>query len=190
MRPTTRWLSLAGGSLAVIMAAAACSSSGSTGTQSVQGVQTTPGPAFVLGQTSVMSTGPFLTDSAGKTLYVFTADAPDQSNCSGTCATTWPPLIVAPGIPITGPSGATGTFGTITRSDGTTQLTYDHQPLYYYSGDTAAGQINGQGLNNNWYVALVTSASPSEAPASSPTPAATPDYGQQPTPAPGATTGF
>jgi hypothetical protein len=73
---------------------------------------------------------------------------------------------------ITGPSDATGAFATITRSDGTIQVTYNHMPLYYNSGDSAAGNTTGQGLSGTWFVAPVSgsvgSASPSTSPAASP----------------------
>jgi predicted lipoprotein with Yx(FWY)xxD motif len=77
--------------------------------------------------------GAYLTGQNGMTLYVLTKDTPDTSTCTGTCATNWPPLTVASGATVSGPAAATDAFGTITRSDGTTQVTYNHMPLYYYS---------------------------------------------------------
>jgi predicted lipoprotein with Yx(FWY)xxD motif len=99
------------------------------------------------------------------TLYVLTTDTADTSTCTGTCATTWPPLTAASGAIITGPVGATSTFATITRSDGTVQVTYNHMPLYYYSGDSAPGDATGQGKNNTWFVAPVSGSLSSAAPA-------------------------
>ena len=67
---------------------------------------------------------------------------PTTSNCNGTCAQNWPP--------VKGPataSGVTGTFGTIKRSDGSAQATFDGHPLYTFAGDTAPGQAKGNGLN-------------------------------------------
>ena len=78
----------------------------------------------------------------GFTLYSFAPDTPAKSNCNGTCAQNWPP--------VKGPataSGVKGTFGTIKRSDGSTQATFDGHPLYTFVGDTAPGQAKGNGLN-------------------------------------------
>ncbi len=91
------------------------------------------------------SKGTVLTNAAGKTLYWFAIDTSTMSKCTGTCATYWPPLLGKP-------TAAAGTslpkgFGTITRSGGQVQATYDGHPLYTYSGDTAAGMISGNGLN-------------------------------------------
>jgi len=100
-----------------------------------------------------------LTNSAGKTLYWFAPDTSTTSKCTGSCATYWPPVTG----PVTAGSGVTGTLGTITRSDGTTQATYDGHPLYTYVGDTAAGQAKGNGLKLSgglWYEMTVSGAKP------------------------------
>jgi predicted lipoprotein with Yx(FWY)xxD motif len=100
-----------------------------------------------------------LTSSSGKTLYWFAPDTSTTSKCTGSCATYWPPVTG----PVTAGSGVTGTLGTITRSDGTMQATYDGHPLYTYVGDTAAGQAKGNGLNLSgglWYEMTVSGAKP------------------------------
>jgi predicted lipoprotein with Yx(FWY)xxD motif len=100
-----------------------------------------------------------VTNSSGKTLYWFAPDTSTTSKCSGSCATYWPPVTG----PVTAGSGVTGTLGTITRSDGTKQATYDGHPLYTYVGDTAAGQAKGNGLNLSgglWYEMTVSGAKP------------------------------
>jgi predicted lipoprotein with Yx(FWY)xxD motif len=100
-----------------------------------------------------------LTNSSGKTLYWFAPDTSTTSKCTGSCATYWPPVTG----PVTAGSGVTGKLGTITRSDGTTQATYDGHPLYTYVGDTAAGQAKGNGLNLSgglWYEMTVSGAKP------------------------------
>ena len=100
-----------------------------------------------------------LTNSSGKTLYWFAPDTSTTSKCTGSCATYWPPVTG----PVTAGSGVTGTLSTITRSDGTTQATYDGHPLYTYVGDTAAGQNKGNGLNLSgglWYEMTVSGAKP------------------------------
>jgi predicted lipoprotein with Yx(FWY)xxD motif len=91
-----------------------------------------------------------LTNANGRTLYRFAPDTATRSACYGTCAAYWPPVR---GAATAGP-GVTGRLGTITRSDGPVQATYDGHPLYTYVGDTAAGQANGNRLNLNgglWY---------------------------------------
>jgi predicted lipoprotein with Yx(FWY)xxD motif len=106
------------------------------------------------------------------TLYVLTKDTPDTSTCAGSCATNWPPLTVASGATIAAPGGATLPFATITRADGTVQVTYNHMPLYYFAGDSAVGDTKGQGSNGVWFVAPVSGTVGGGAP--SPTPVATP----------------
>jgi predicted lipoprotein with Yx(FWY)xxD motif len=91
-----------------------------------------------------------LTNAKGFTLYWFAPDTATKSACYGTCAAYWPPVR---GAATAGP-GVTGRLGTITRSDGPVQATYDGHPLYTYVGDTGAGQANGNRLNLNgglWY---------------------------------------
>ncbi len=96
-----------------------------------------------------------LTDAAGRTLYSFAPDSPTRSTCYGSCAAYWPPVT---GAPTAGP-GITGKIGTIKRTGGTTQLTYDGHPLYTYIGDNAPGQDNGNKINLNgglWLVVPVS----------------------------------
>jgi predicted lipoprotein with Yx(FWY)xxD motif len=105
-----------------------------------------------------------LTNSAGLTLYWFVPDTSTTSKCTGSCATYWPPVKG----PVTAGSGVTGTLGTITRSDGSLQATYDGHPLYTYAGDTAPGQAKGNGLNASGGVWHEMTASGSAAPAAKP----------------------
>jgi predicted lipoprotein with Yx(FWY)xxD motif len=179
MRPTPRWTLAAGLVAGAALLVSACASAGSTPGSSVEGAMATmtPGEAasLTLGSRTSPDLGTYLTGQSGMTLYIFTVDAPDVSNCSGGCATNWPPLTVAPGTTISGPSGATGTFGTITRADGSIQVTYDHMPLYYFAGDSVAGDTNGQGVGGNWFVALV--GGPGASPSATVAPTDTPDSG-------------
>jgi len=97
-----------------------------------------------------------LTNASGITLYTFAPDSMNKSVCYGDCATYWPPV---PGHMSPGP-GVTGTIGTISRTDGTTQATYDGHPLYTYIGDHAPGQDGGNNINLNggvWHVVVVGS---------------------------------
>lgn len=94
--------------------------------------------------------GKYLADDQGKTLYYFTKDEPGVSNCKDKCSEIWPPFHAEN---IVAPSGFNKSdFGTITREDGRKQTTYKGHPLYYYFKDTQVGDINGQGVNNVWFV--------------------------------------
>jgi predicted lipoprotein with Yx(FWY)xxD motif len=106
---------------------------------------------------------PILVGATGKTLYKFSADSSTTSACNAGCATAWPPVTVPSGATPSGGPGTAGTFGTITRSDGTLQATYDGNPLYTFAGDTSAGDTNGQNLTSDggtWTVVTVGTASP------------------------------
>jgi predicted lipoprotein with Yx(FWY)xxD motif len=97
-----------------------------------------------------------LTNSKGLTIYTFVPDKLNKSVCYGDCATYWPPV---PGNMSAGP-GVTGKIGTISRTDGTTQATYDGHPLYTYIGDHGPGTASGNNINLNggvWHVVLVGS---------------------------------
>ena len=94
--------------------------------------------------------GSFLVDSKGMTLYLYTKDTPNTSNCYDQCATNWPPLY-ADGNP-TAPADVPGTLGVTTRKDGKKQVTYNGWPLYYWVKDTKPGDTTGQGVGNVWYV--------------------------------------
>ena len=100
-----------------------------------------------------------LVDSQGMVVYWFVPDTSSKSNCSGSCATYWPPVKG----PLTAGSGVTGTLATITRSDGSTQATYDGHPLYTYIGDKSAGQNSGNGKNHSgglWWEMTVSGSTP------------------------------
>ena len=97
-----------------------------------------------------------LTNAQGLTLYWFAPDTAATSQCTGSCAVYWPPVT---GRPEAGP-GVTGKLGTMRRSDGTSQVTYEGHPLYTYVGDTAPGQDFGNNLTLNgglWHQVTVSS---------------------------------
>ena len=90
--------------------------------------------------------GKILVDAQGRSLYLFEKDTGAKSTCFGACASAWPPLTTS-GKP-TAATGATASLiATIARSDGAREVTYNGQPLYYYAGDQAAGDTNGEGLD-------------------------------------------
>jgi predicted lipoprotein with Yx(FWY)xxD motif len=97
--------------------------------------------------------GTILVDQHGRTLYLFMKDKKDKSECGGSCATFWPPLLTN-GKPKAGTDVQSKLLGTTVRKSGT-QVTYDGHPLYTYAGDKKAGQTNGEGSTNfgaPWYV--------------------------------------
>jgi predicted lipoprotein with Yx(FWY)xxD motif len=107
-------------------------------------------PATPVGGTAALKTGQVggvtvLTNAKGLTVYTFAADSPGKSSCYGSCAAYWPPVTgsgsAAAGIP--------GTFATITRTDGTKQVTWNGHPLYTYVADSGPGQAHGNNLNLN-----------------------------------------
>ena len=147
-----------GGALGAAVLVAACGSSASSSTgatgaaasgtpagasSSSSGAASASGGTVI--ETASSSAGTFLVSGSGRAVYLWSKDTGDMSNCTGACAGAWPP--------VTGSATASGgakasDLGTITRSDGTKQVTYDGHPLYYFVGDSAAGQTNGQGSDN------------------------------------------
>ena len=103
--------------------------------------------SIVIGSASSGSLGTYLTDPTGLTLYTKSGDSATTSTCTGPCAVAWPPVLVATGGSATGGSGVTGTFATLTRADGTVQVTYQGLPLYGWKGDAKAGDTTGEGVN-------------------------------------------
>jgi predicted lipoprotein with Yx(FWY)xxD motif len=91
------------------------------------------------------SLGKVLVNSQGHTLYLFKKDSRNKSTCTGACAEFWPPLR-ASGKPTAGHGISASKLGTIRRSDGKPQVTYNGHPLYTFQKDTKAGQTNGQGV--------------------------------------------
>lgn len=157
---------------AVAMVAAACSNASSSSAPPAAGATTAssapatsasaapsstasgsaaPGAALTL-KTDSGSQGIWLTNSAGRALYVYTKDKGSTSKCYGPCAAAWPPLLATGPVTISGKYTVTADLGTTTRTDGSKQVTYGGHPLYYFAGDTAAGQTKGQGLGGVWFL--------------------------------------
>ena len=109
--------------------------------------------AAKLSTAAVGNFGKVVVDGAGRTLYVYDVDTakPSKSNCNGACATAWPPLLAGTGTPqVSGVSASL--VGTVTRSDGTKQVTLAGWPLYYYANDAKAGDATGQAVGGTWWV--------------------------------------
>src|SRR3954454_8867478 len=114
--------------------------------------QAAPASGTVVSTTKT-SLGQVLVNSRGHTLYLFGGDRNGKSACSGKCATFWPPLLANGTSRVAGGAKAS-LLGTITRSDGRRQVTYNHPPLYTFVKDTKKGQPNGEGVSAfgaKWY---------------------------------------
>ncbi len=136
----------------VALVVAACGGSSSSSHTSTHASNSTPSSTnasatSVTVKTAHSSAGTYLVGPSGKTLYLWVADKNGKSVCSGACAKVWPPLTTT-GKPAAGGGATTADLGTITRSDGTKQVTYKGHPLYYYAADTGPGQTTGQGSNS------------------------------------------
>jgi predicted lipoprotein with Yx(FWY)xxD motif len=95
--------------------------------------------------------GDILADAKGRTVYMFEPDKQKASTCYDECAAAWPPVTTAD-KPIPGVGVDDSLFGTVKRKDGTTQVTYDKWPLYYFTPDKQAGDVKGQGVKKVWWV--------------------------------------
>jgi predicted lipoprotein with Yx(FWY)xxD motif len=139
----------------VALAVAGCGGGNGGGSASASsGPPKTPsGQAATVGSASAGNLGTILVDSQGRTLYLFGSDSAGKSACFGACASAWPPLR-ATGKPTAGSGLNASLLGTIPRSDGKPQVTYNGHPLYTFVMDTSPGQTNGQGstaFGGSWF---------------------------------------
>jgi predicted lipoprotein with Yx(FWY)xxD motif len=174
-RTTTRVFGLA----SALVIAAACSSGGGATTAPTTATVPSTAPASTAPSSAPASTeassapseaaggaptltivstnatvGDYLAGADGKTLYTFSPDsAPNTSTCTGDCAANWPAFVLKPGETAVAGAGVTGTIATFARDDGTTQVSYNGKPLYYFAGDKAAGDTTGQGIGGKWFAA-------------------------------------
>ena len=109
-----------------------------------------PAPTLQVAESSTL--GKFLVDGRGMTVYLYTRDEMNKSNCSGRCAGNWPPILIAYGEPTAGPGVDASAIGVITREDGGRQVTYKGMPLYGWVQDEKPGDTTGQGVGEVWYV--------------------------------------
>ena len=121
--------------LTLVVAGAAFAATHSTGTK------------VTLHSTSL---GKVLATSKGRTLYLYTSDTTNHSNCTGGCASAWPPLLTK-GKPVAGIGVKKSLLGTAKRGT-KLQVTYNGHPLYTYTGDSAAGQASGEGVGGFYVV--------------------------------------
>jgi predicted lipoprotein with Yx(FWY)xxD motif len=151
-------ISIPAAAVALALAVAGCgggsssSSSSTTAKQPSSATKTTASGATVDVRKSDLGT--MLTDSTGRTLYLFEKDKGTASTCYGSCASAWPPLTTS-AAPKAGTDVKASALGTTKRKDGTSEVTYNGHPLYYYVGDGSPGSTTGQGLDQfgaEWYV--------------------------------------
>jgi predicted lipoprotein with Yx(FWY)xxD motif len=111
----------------------------------------TSSPEAVLNIATDPKLGKILVGENGMTLYIFTNDTADTSNCNAECLKKWPPLFTQ-GNPILGDGVDASMVSLATLADGSKIVTYNHMPLYYWYMDLKAGDTNGQGVGGVWYV--------------------------------------
>ncbi len=162
-----RRLFLFASSLLVVMLLAACgnstttgSSTGSSGSTPTTAPTSSTPPAAIKTATATVKgqSETILTDAQGKTLYYFTPDTAATTACTSGCAQTWPPLLFTGSGTPTSDATLPGTLSVLNNTNGN-QVEYSGYLLYTYSGDTAPGQTNGQGLFGKWFVATPDMAS-------------------------------
>jgi predicted lipoprotein with Yx(FWY)xxD motif len=160
------------GALLAVISLAACGGGGSSGggvapttPTATPNTTATPNSPASMPQSGTVGSSTVLVGQNGHTLYVLSSDPANTSTCTATggCTGVWPPYAAPAGT--VAPAG--GSFGIITRSDGTLQWTNGTAPLYEYSGDTAAGTAAGQGITSfggTWTAAQPAVASPGPTP--------------------------
>jgi predicted lipoprotein with Yx(FWY)xxD motif len=171
----TKLVAGVGGALGAAVVVAACSSGGtSSAAAPAAAPSSAAAPASPAGAsspssgasssggtvitTAKSSAGTFLTNGSGRAVYLWVKDTGDMSNCNGACAGAWPPVTTTATATASGSAKASD-IGTITRSDGTKQVTYDGHPLYYFSGDSGPGTATGQGSDGfgaKWWLVAPT----------------------------------
>jgi predicted lipoprotein with Yx(FWY)xxD motif len=117
-------------------------------------------------KTASTSLGTVVVTSAGKTVYAFDKDTKNSgmSACNAGCSGLWPAVTATDSSPTA--TGVSAKLGTITRSDGSKQITLDGRPLYTYSGDSGAGAVAGQGFMKIWWAVTPAGAEVTGAPTS------------------------
>jgi predicted lipoprotein with Yx(FWY)xxD motif len=163
----TKLVAGVGGALASAVVVAACSSAASSGTGAAAPASPAGGspssagassPGGTVITTAASSAGTVLANGSGRAVYLWAKDTGDMSTCNGACAGAWPPVTTTATATAAGGAKASD-IGTITRSDGTKQVTYDGHPLYYYAGDSGPGTATGQGsdaFGAKWWLVAPT----------------------------------
>ena len=181
----TRSMTFLAGAAAVLLATlvlAGCGSGGGSASAQAAAPKRAHGKPATIGVANNLKLGEILVDSQGRTLYLFQKDSGTTSSCNGACAAAWPPLRSS-GNPVVLGAANASLVGTIARSDGKPQATYNGHPLYRFVMDTKSGDTNGEGLTafgGTWFAV-----SPAGDPILPPAPAAPkPKPKPQPNPIP------
>ena len=162
-----RWLLIIPAALAAVALAAGCGSgytnqAAAPATTAASGgggpygyaAPSTPAAKAAAVSTASGALGTFLVGPGGRTVYLFEKDTGTTSACTGACAAAWPPLTTT-GAPTAGGAAKASLLGTTKRADGTMEVTYAGHPLYYFAGDKAPGDTNGEGVDHfgaEWYM--------------------------------------
>jgi predicted lipoprotein with Yx(FWY)xxD motif len=164
-----KWLLIIPAALAAVVLAAGCGSgynsqaaapatSPATAASSGSGAYGAPSAPPAAAEAKISTAngdlGTYLVGSDGRTLYLFEKDTGTASTCSGACADAWPPLTTS-GTPTAGGAAKASLLGTTKRADGRMEVTYAGHPLYYFAGDMAPGDTNGEGVDHfgaEWYM--------------------------------------
>ena len=170
MRRATRTMTIG----AAIVLLAGCATPGG-GASTSASASVDEGGETVTVATAETDAGTSLVGPDGLTLYVFTNDTDGTSTCYEDCAAAWPPFEVDADATLTPSDGVTGELASTERDDGTTQVTYEGMPLYYFASDSEAGDATGEGVQDVWFIA-------SPEGAGSPDPSGSDDDGGQPSP--------
>jgi predicted lipoprotein with Yx(FWY)xxD motif len=133
--------------LTLVVLLAACGSSNSSSSNSTGSAVIKTATVTVNGTSQTI-----LTNMQGMTLYYFKPDSATTVACTGQCVTTWPPLLLQGNGTPTSTTSLSGTLSAVNDGNGM-QIEYNGHPLYIFSGDTAAGQTNGEGIGGQWFVA-------------------------------------
>ena len=152
-----------------LLALAGCgSSTGGAGSAGSSSASSGGGTANTVLSTADGPLGQITVAADGRTVYVFDEDTAGTCTCTGSCAALWPAVQADTDDPAV--DGVTADVGTITRDDGTMQVTLDGMPLYTYAGDSDAGDVAGQGVEGVWWVVAADGAKVTDAPSPAPVP--------------------
>lgn len=162
---TARWLPMAPAAALLLVLAACSTGASTTPSEATESSSASKSEAAAPSESEAAeesyeitvtdtAAGSALAGEGGMTLYTFDNDSNGQSACASGCVENWPPFTVDEGEEATAGEGVTGDIGSITRDDGTTQVTYNSAPLYYFSGDSAPGDSNGDGVGEVWHIAV------------------------------------
>ena len=161
---------------AALLVAACSSDAGAYPASTAAPAPSSTAGAAIVSAATAGSLGSVLVGPDGRTLYTHGGDSMNASTCTGACLAAWPPLTAAAGQQVTAGPGVTGALGTFARSDGTQWVTYGGLPLYYWQGDSKAGDVTGDGVNG---FAVATVGGAGSAPQASPA-APSPSSGGKP----------